>query len=140
MWFKFPPGVEAAQIELQDYRAEYRDEKGSYFRASDHFAPKILQLPGFEAPGQPEGAPGDLPDGDIERGNAIEALGLENSALRARLAEIAVDRDTWKLRAIEAETKLGNAEADLEELRKPSKDNAENKAVETAELGSKAKK
>lgn len=139
MWFKFPPGVENANIELQNFGTEFKDGDGrGYFRAPDHFAANILLLPGFEMTEQPAGAPEDLPKEDLARGNTIEALGFENSALRARLAEIAMDRDEWKLRALEAETKLGNAEADLKELQ----ENAETKSDEpsSVELGSKAKR
>ena len=138
MWFKFPQGVESAQIELQNFGAEYKDGDGrGYFRAPDHFAANILLLPGFEMTGQPEGAPEDLPKEDLTRGNTIEVLGLENSALRARLAEIAVDRDQWKLRTLEAETKLGNAEADLKELQEKEPSNGA--VMDAVELGSKAK-
>lgn len=147
MWFKFPKGVESAQIELQNFGAEYKDGDGrGYFRAPDHFAANILLLPGFEMTEQPEGAPDDLPKDDIARGNTIEALGFENSALRARLSEIAADRDEWKLKAIEATTQLGNAEADLKELQEKYDSEASEKTVNngavmdsTVELGSKAK-
>lgn len=75
MWFTFPEGVKGIAVELQHFAPEFRDESGrDYFRAPDHFAPRILTIKGFAIADPPEGAPEDLPRADPLRDGAISEL------------------------------------------------------------------
>ena len=60
MWFSFPDGTSGCSIEGQNFSAEFQDkEKREWFRAPDHFAPKILGM----GIGYSSLAPGVKPDG-----------------------------------------------------------------------------
>ncbi len=125
MWFRFPEGSESISVELQTFTPEFEDDEGNkYFRAPDHFAPRILDLPGFTTAPQPEGAPEDLPKSDPAQatvvgqlGNQVGALRAEIESLRATLAVVTSERNDLKLKLHEAETNLRNVQADLEDER-----------------------
>lgn len=75
MWFSMPEGCGGITVELQAFNVEIKDDEGKgYFRAPDHFAPRILQIPGFALAQPPEGAPDDLPKSDPLRDGAISEL------------------------------------------------------------------
>jgi hypothetical protein len=120
MWFQFPTDTNAISVQNQEFRAEVRDGEGrEYFRAPDHFAPIILDQPGFAAKSPPNTDLGDLPAKDPLRDGALAQLTAqvgssrqEIDTLKALLATVSVERDEWKKRALEAETKLANAEAE----------------------------
>ena len=84
MWFKMPKGCERISVEQQQYEGEIADEGGRFFfRAPDHFAARILNIPGFEiAKDLPEGAPADLPKADPLRDGAIAELSMRMEGLR----------------------------------------------------------
>lgn len=45
MWFSFPPGSSGCSIQSQNFTSEFTDAEGrDWFRAPDHFAPKILGM------------------------------------------------------------------------------------------------
>ncbi len=123
MWFQFPEGVERLSMELQEYITEAKDPEGrGYFRAPDHYAPLILDLPGFKTAKPPEGAPADLPKADPLRDGAIgdltrqvDSLKLENENLRANTAELRAANDDLKLKLHETTTELGNLQAEVSE-------------------------
>lgn len=123
MWFEFPKGTDQINVQLQEFRTEFTGEDGrEYFRAPDHFAGIILDLPGFKSVRPPEGAPEDLPKADPLRDGAInqlgsqnEALKMENESLKAANAEIRAINDNLKVKLNEALTELGNIKAEKEE-------------------------
>lgn len=136
MWFRFPPGTKGITVQQQEFGVEATDEAGDYFRAPDHFAGIILDLPGFAMAKPPEGAPADLPKPDPERDGAVEQLGgqierlkLELDGANARLAEISAERDDLRKRNFDLGAQVKNLEGDLEEARIES----------TTETGSKRK-
>lgn len=108
MWFRMPEGTSGVSVELQEFKAEAKDEAGfGYFRAPAHFAPRILAIPGFLMAEPPEGAPPDLPQPDPLRDGAIsdltraqEALKMENTGLRTDL-----EAANARLRAMETSIK-----------------------------------
>jgi hypothetical protein len=131
MWFEFPRGLDFISIQLQEFRTEFLgmavDKDGNeyeahYFRAPDHFAPLILDIPGFKVAVPGEGAPEDLPKETPEKDNAIsqlaarnDALLSENQELRARLEEMAAKCDSLVLRLHEAQTKYNNLRDGIKE-------------------------
>jgi hypothetical protein len=123
MWFQFPQGTDRISVALQEFQPEATDADGKqFFRAPDHFAGIILDLPGFRAAQPPEGAPADLPQADPLRDGAIgqlgaqiDALKLENEALRSSVATFRAANDELRLKLHEAETELGNLKAEAEE-------------------------
>lgn len=136
MWFQLPDGTDQVSVELQTFKSEVKDKEGrQYFRAPDHFAPLILDLPGFrQAKTPPDGAPPDLPKSDPLRdgaigqlGSEVSALKTENEALKKVFAASKVEfeetlqkakalNDDLKLKLHEAEADLANVKTDLEEL------------------------
>lgn len=93
MWFKFPKGAERISVEQQEYGIEAQDEDGNaYFRAPDHFAPRILAIVGFAiADAIPAGAPADLPKADPLRDGAIVELTKSNEALKLEVRQLRED-------------------------------------------------
>ena len=82
MWVKFPLGTTAVSIEQQQFVTEVTGADGSaYFRIPDHFAGKILSVPGFSLCNPPPGAPADLPKADPDRDNMIAKLSVEVQGL-----------------------------------------------------------
>lgn len=81
MWFRFAKGHEAISIEQQEFRAEAKDAEGySYFRAPNHFAPKILALAGYAVVDPPDA---DGPDNDQERTDKDTAITQLSQELEA---------------------------------------------------------
>jgi hypothetical protein len=134
MWFKFPEGTEAITVQQQSFSVEARDNDGNgYFRAPDHFAAIILDLPGFTHKVPPEGSTdlADLSPFDPVKDSNVqmlaaknEALKLENDGLRAAHAEISAERDGLKL-------KLYEAEQEIERLKNPEIQASQDSLVET---------
>lgn len=131
MWFRFPDGTTSISVQQQAFGVEAENTSGAYFRAPDHFAGIILDLPGFTAVSEPpEGTDlGDLPKDDPLRDAAIgqltaqvDRLKMENEGLKAAFAEVSAERDDWKLKALDRETQIKNLESDLEEERKKNPD------------------
>lgn len=92
MWFQLPEGCGGITVERQEFMPEFRNDKGTaYFRAPDHFAPRILALKGFVAVQQPEGAPEDLPKEDPARDGAIEELTRNLEAQRIEVQNLRSD-------------------------------------------------
>lgn len=122
MWFQFPIGTTRLTVNQQEFSSEFSYVEGENtfhcFRAPDHFAPQILDLPGFAAVMPKKGMPKDLPRStqastiDMLAGSN-EALKLELENVKALLAETSASRDDWKLKATEFETQLKNALEDL---------------------------
>jgi regulator of replication initiation timing len=130
MWFRFPEGTNGIQVDLQDFNPEVTDKAGHrYFRAPNHFAPKILMLKGFAQVDPPETDLADLPQPDPLRDSAIaqltkenEALKLENQHLRsdliaatARITALTNDRTGFQSKIAMLEEKLQNIEEDAED-------------------------
>ena len=101
MWFKFPDGVDQISVQQQPFKVEVEQEGKKFFRAPDHFAPLILDLPGFtgERP-QGDGVPPDLPPSIPGAESTVDALTLQLSelkeseaALRETLATVTKERD-----------------------------------------------
>jgi len=92
MWFKFPKGCDSISVDRQVFKTEYENESGKFFRAPDHFAPKILSIGmGFEIVAQPEGAMEDLPKQDPARDNTIGQMAIEAEGLKAELQGVRED-------------------------------------------------
>ena len=93
MWLRFPEGCDRISVELQQFQAEATDAEGfHYFRVPDHFAPKILQIPGFiQAKDLPEGAPDDLPKADPLRDSAISTLTATVEAQKTEIRTLSED-------------------------------------------------
>lgn len=84
MWFRFPLGHTAISIEQQEFKAEAKDASGfEYFRAPNHFAPKILSLGGYAVVDPPEQGPDD----DKERTDKDQAIGTLSQELEAAQEE-----------------------------------------------------
>lgn len=100
-----PLGTSGLSVEQRNFEAEAQDAEGfKYFRAPDFLAPKILELPGFNALKPPDGATGldDLPQVESEADEAMQALGR-------RLASAEMERDQLRddnKRLTEQNTKL----------------------------------
>ena len=92
MWFKMPTGCKAIAVERQEFRAEVTDAQGvNYFRAPDHFAARIIAIPGFIQAMPPEGSPEDLPKADPIRDSAIGELTGEVTSLRMEVQNLRSD-------------------------------------------------
>lgn len=97
MWFMLPEGADGISVERQQFACEIRDSVGrGYFRAPDHFAPRILDIPGFALAEPPEGAPEDLPRADPLRDGAIASLTATNEALRIEISGITGDLNAMR--------------------------------------------
>lgn len=119
MWFKFPEGVDNISVQQQNFRSEAQDkEGGDYFRAPDHFAPIILELPGFSrVMTPPEGAPADLPKEDSETSLAlgslasqVDALKQDNQNLREENANLIRERDALVIQVATLEVEVKESE------------------------------
>lgn len=93
MWFQMPKGCEAISIELQAFRREIIGDDGkAYFRAPDHFAPKIMEIGGFSIVDQPPADfPEDLPRSDPLRDGAIAALTKQAEAQKTEIQNLSSD-------------------------------------------------
>jgi len=102
VWFKMAPGAERITVERQEFATEITGDDGSnFFRAPDHFAPRILSLGGFTlASNLPANAPADLPKADPSRDDAIRHLAATQEAQQEEIASLRAD-----LLAAEAESK-----------------------------------
>lgn len=108
MWFSFPEGSDSITVERQPFPAEITDSKGrSYFRAPDHFAPRILEIPGFSACNPPDGSEGleELPNQDPLRDGAIGELTARLAAQGIELQNLRSDYNAQqaKMSALVAE-------------------------------------
>lgn len=91
MWFRFPKGHGAISIEQQEFKAEVTDADGySYFRAPNHFAPRILALGNFAVLDPPEQDPDD-DQGQQEKNDAITQLSQELDAAHVEIANVRAD-------------------------------------------------
>ena len=91
-------------MEHESFECEIRDGDGNgYFRAPDHFAARILDVPGFVVATPPEGAPDDLPRADPIRDGAIAQLTQENQGLRYELQNIRSDLEAARAKAASLE-------------------------------------
>jgi flagellar motility protein MotE (MotC chaperone) len=131
MWFQFPQGVNGISVELQHFVPEFKDQKGNnYFRAPDHFAPRILALKGFTTVTDlPEGAPEDLPRADPQRDGAITELTQTVEAQRRDLQNLRSDLGAANARIqalsndkVELMKKLEDSEALVTGLREQLED------------------
>lgn len=131
MWFSMPKGCGGITVERQEFSVEAKDDKGvGYFRAPDHFAPRILSLgAGFAMATPPEGAPADLPKDDPLRDGAIveltkvsEAQKIEIQDLRADLIAATSRVTAFNNENTELKTKLMAKEKEIEELREQLED------------------
>jgi hypothetical protein len=92
MWFRLPEGCTGLSVEQQEFGIEAKDEEGrGYFRAPDHFAPRILMLKGFSIAEPPEGSPDDLPKADPLRDTAIANMSREAEGMRTEIANLRSD-------------------------------------------------
>lgn len=130
MWFQFPEGCGGISVELQHFAPEVTDKQGrKYFRAPNHFAPKILMLKGFAQVEPPEGSPADLPQPDPLRDGAIEQLTKESEAQKMEINNLRSDLivATGKVTALvnekgELEKKITTLEATIEDLEEKLED------------------
>jgi len=130
MWFGFPPGATQISVNNQIFEIEAKDDNDrGLFRAPDHFAPQILDLPGFSRVEAPKDGPPDLPKTlDDGVGKEVDRLAaqlaqrdLELSHYKSLVAEVSVERDELKLQLHEAQAKVLELEEAAEEsTRKPS--------------------
>lgn len=118
MWFQFPKGAESISVQQQQFSIEASDEEGrGYFRAPDHFAGLILDVPGFSAKEPPNTDLPDLPKADPLRDGAIGDLGRKLDASQTETRELREDlnRVSAELRAMADENRaLKTAMAILE--------------------------
>lgn len=113
MWFSFPKGCSGISVERQEFGIEYSDDKGTnYFRAPDHFAPKILAIGGFTMVDPPAGAPDDLPKADPLRDGAIAELTATAEAQKTQLQNMRSDLEASTSRIVA----LSNENSDLRKL------------------------
>jgi hypothetical protein len=118
MWFQFPKGCSRISVERQEFSAEALDEAGrEYFRAPNHFAPKILALPGFAAVDPPDGAPDDLSNADPLRDSAISDLSRHNDALREELTNLRSDLGAANAKIVALTNEKVALEAEIEQLK-----------------------
>jgi peptidoglycan hydrolase CwlO-like protein len=128
MWFQFPEGVSAISVQLQDFSAQAADENGrEYFHAPDHFAPLILDLPGFIAKKPPDADKIQIPmesrssdDALVRVASQVEAFKLENGNLRSTIAELSAQRDDLKVENNNLKGEVSQLKEEIEELKKPT--------------------
>lgn len=134
MWFKFPKGTEGITVEHQAFSTEIKDDAdNSYFRAPDHFATRILGVPGFSLAEPPEGAPADLPRADPLRDGAIaeltkghEATKMEVQNLRAdlgaaqaKVTQLMNENNNLKLQLQQSLDKIDDLQEQIEDMPTP---------------------
>lgn len=111
MWFRLPEGCGGITVERQEFSPEFRDDDGNaYFRAPDHFAPRILEMKGFAVVETPPGAPDDLPKADPLRDGAISELTRTVAARDIEIQNLRSDLGSASARIIA----LTNEKADLQ--------------------------
>jgi septal ring factor EnvC (AmiA/AmiB activator) len=93
MWFAFPPGVECISVERQEFITEGKDKLGrDCFRAPDHFAPRILAIPGFVPASELVGdVPSDLTPTSPDMEKAIQQLAEQRDADGVRIQGLTED-------------------------------------------------
>ena len=112
MWFRMPEGCGGITVEQQEFSIEFKDANGvCYFRAPDHFSPRILSMSGFASVDQPEGALADLPKADPLRDGAIAELTQSNQSLKIEMQNLRSD-------LVAAHAKLASLNNDKTELEK----------------------
>jgi len=125
MWFQFPEGCTEISVQQQNYIAEVTDEDGnSLFRAPEHFAGLILDIPGFKiAMKVPADAPEDLPKGgstreisDLLVSGKIDRLEMENETLRAAVATLNTQLSDLKLAVANSKALLTQYQEEFGEL------------------------
>lgn len=124
MWFRMPQGVAGISVELQSFQPDIEFEGRSYFRAPDHFAPRILANKGFELVEKPpEGFPEDIPRADPLRDGAIAELTKTVEALKMELGGVRADLNSCVAKAgalanekSELTSRLETANKRIEEL------------------------
>lgn len=122
MWFSLPKGTTGLTVEQQQFSQEITDKDGvSYFRAPDHFSPRILALPGFALAEPPDGAPADLPKSDPLRDGAISELTQTLAAQKIEIQNLRSDLNA----AHASVTSLHNAKTALEQKLRESTDKIE---------------
>ena len=130
MWFRMPQGCSGISVELQSFRPDINFEGRDYFRAPDHFAPRILAIQGFELVDKPpEGFPEDIAKADPLRDGAIAELTKSVEALKMELGGVRADLNSCvaKAGALAAEkadltTKLEAATAKITDLEEELED------------------
>lgn len=142
MWFRFPKGADKISVECQQFVSELVHEGIDYFRAPDHFATRILSIPGFarvETP--PDGAPPDLPKADPIRDNSIVELTKANEALKTSAQNMQADliAANAKVRAlVDEKTKLQlDLQTALEKISTLEEDAEEESEKKVVTLGGK---
>ena len=114
MWFSMPMGCSSISIERQQFVPEIVDEDGlPYFRAPEHFAPRILMLSGFAIAEPPEGAPEDLPRSDPLRDGAIAQLTTQAEADKREIQDLRSDLQS----AVARITALMNENGELQKAK-----------------------
>lgn len=120
MWFKFPLGVEVVQVELQEFRTEVSDPKtlSNFFRAPDHFAPKIVELPGFkhELPPIELNPPEDLKPSDFNSVTPLDSLVAQIEALKSQITQANFERDQALAQLIKLEATCKQLEEENQDL------------------------
>ena len=137
MWFKMPVGASAVSVELQSFASDVNFEGRDYFRAPDHFAPRILAIQGFELVATPpEGFPEDIPRADPLRDSAIaeltktvEALKMELSGVRADLNSTVAKAGALANEKSELTSRLEIANKKIEDLEEELEDRPEAKLL-----------
>lgn len=117
MWFSFPEGADRITVEHQEFGVEHTDRAGrGYFRAPDHFAPRILMLKGFAQVSEPtEEFPEDLAPEDPQRDDAIRELAAVASSQKAELENLRSDYIAANAKASALETENVTLRRQLEE-------------------------
>lgn len=127
MWFSLPEGCSGIAVDYEHFECEIRDSDGrGYFRAPEHFAAKLLAIPGFGLAEPPEGAPEDLPRADPLRDSAIADLTKQNESLRIEIGGLRSDLEAMR-------AQLHAAEHERDELAKGVKER-DAKLLELADL------
>jgi septal ring factor EnvC (AmiA/AmiB activator) len=91
VWFAFPNGTSSISVERQEFYPEVTTENGTcYFRAPEHFAPRILAITGFTI-ADAKGLPEDLPKSDPLRDSAIAELSITAEAQRNEIQNLRSD-------------------------------------------------
>lgn len=98
MFFSFPEGCDHISVEQQNFDPEFTDKRGvNWFRAPEHFAPRILNLGlGFHAL-----RPGDKPEG----------CELDDNAVFAPTAAREIGDQAIKIASISDELRLANEQS-----------------------------
>lgn len=105
MWFSFPSGSTHITVEHQTFGIEVSDENGrSFFRAPDHFAPKILANKGFSMEHPPVTDLKDLPQADPLRDSAIASMAAANEALKLEVQNLRTDCGQFRAQLTASQT------------------------------------